>query len=178
MQGLESADSEQIAQAFIERFAACIFDAARNDSEAQGMDVKEFLDGAEIVWAQPAQAILNLGRVQASAVPCVTNVAQQAGIRLPDNLGVDVADRLAANVDSPPWAKEMEARIRAHIASHSAIALTGLLVKCRSNGCNVMMGGRDVPIFDYDFDVFAEQNGFLHAVIGGDERSRFVWLQR
>ena len=176
-QGLGSADSEQIAQTFIERFAECVFDAARRDYEAQGLDLKEFLDGAEIVWAQPVQS-LNLRRVQSSAVPCVTNVAQQAGIRLPDNLGVDLADRLAVNVDSPPWANEMEARIRAHIASYSSIKLSGLLVKCRTNGCNVMMGGRDIPIFDFEFDVFAEQNGFTHAVVGGDERSRFVWLQR
>jgi len=53
-----------------------------------------------------------------------------------------------------------------------------LLVKCRQEGCNALIGGHDIPIFDLDFDVFAERNGFHHALVGGDSNHRTVWLQR
>ena len=41
-----------------------------------------------------------------------------------------------------------------------------------------MLTGRDIHIFDFEFDVFAEQNGFQHAVLRGDGNMRLVWLQR
>jgi hypothetical protein len=72
----------------------------------------------------------------------------------------------------------MEARIREHIASHPRLEITDTLTTCREEGCSVMLVGRDIRIFDLEFERFAEQNGFEHAVLGGDSDRRFVWLQR
>jgi hypothetical protein len=178
--GLAPADSEPIAQRLIDGLAGCIFEAARDEYEARGIGLKEFLDGAEIVWSQPLEmGIRNLSQIQSRAAPCVANASQQAGIPMPVSYGPaadQITERFSAGLESPPWAAEMEARIRDHIASHPSLALTRTLVKCRNDGCNVMLVG-DVRIFDLDFDRFAEQNGFRHAVLGGDT-TRFVWLQR
>jgi hypothetical protein len=178
-QGLAPVDSEKVVQGFIEGFADCLFEAVRKEYEAQGMGFKEFLDGAEMVWTQTL-AYINLNRVQSAAVPCVTNISQQTGIPLPANFGSagSQVDRVEPLPPSPPWAADMEARIRDHIASYPAPSITGVLVKCLENGCNALMVGRDIRIFDLEFDVFAEQNGFKHAVLGGDSSRRFVWLQR
>jgi hypothetical protein len=40
------------------------------------------------------------------------------------------------------------------------------------------MVGRAIRIFDLEFDVFAEQNGFGRAVLRGDSNARSVWLPR
>jgi hypothetical protein len=53
-----------------------------------------------------------------------------------------------------------------------------VLVECRQEGCNALIGGHDIPIFDLDFDVFAARNDFRHAIVGGDPNHRTVWLQR
>ena len=180
-QGLAPIDSEQTAQRFIEGFADCLFEAARREYETQGISVEEFLDRIEIVWTQPVESTTNLNRVQSAAAPCVANVGQQAGIPFPANFGTaanEISERFSAEIESPPWADEMEDRIRDHVASQPELVLTGLLVTCRENGCNVMMVGRDIRIFDLEFDVFAEQNGFKHAVLGGDSNRRLVWLPR
>jgi hypothetical protein len=178
--GLAAADSEPIAQRFIDGVADCIFEAARNEYEAQGVALKEFLDGTEIVWSQPIEmGTRDLRPIQSRAAPCVADASQQAGLPMPASYGSaadDIIERFSAGLESPPWGAEMEARIRDHIASHDR-ALAGILVKCRDDGCNVMMVG-DVRIFDLEFDRFAEQNGFQHAVLGGDTSHRLVWLQR
>jgi len=62
-----------------------------------------------------------------------------------------------------------------------------LLVKCRQEGCNALIGGHDIPIFDLDFDVFAERSASitpLSAAIAITEQCRynansvFLWLGR
>jgi hypothetical protein len=179
-QGLAQADSEPIAQRMIEGIADCLFEAARQQYEAQGIDLRDFLDWAEILWSQPVEASATPSRVAAAAAPCVDNASQQAGISLPtgfESPGSDIAARFSAGLESPPWAGDMEARIRDHIAAHSAVPPTRLLVKCRDSGCNAMLVGRDIQIFALQFDLFAEQNGFKHAILGGDSY-RFVWLER
>jgi hypothetical protein len=72
----------------------------------------------------------------------------------------------------------MEARIRDYVASYSAPEIETAFVKCIEKGCNVMLVGRDIRIFDLDFDVFAEHNGFQGALVGGDSNLRVVSLQR
>ena len=48
----------------------------------------------------------------------------------------------------------------------------------RDDGCNVLIAGHDIRVFDLESDRFAEQNGFRHAIVGGDSGLRTVWLQR
>jgi hypothetical protein len=130
-------------------------------------------------WAQ-AMAYLGLNRVQAAAVPCVANVSQQTGVPLPANFGSGASqiDNVAPQSPPPAWAADMDARIREHIASYPGSAVADVLVDCSEEGCNVYLVGPDIRIFDLEFDVFAEQNGFAHAVLRGDGDLRFVWLQR
>jgi len=177
--GLARVDSERVAQRFRDGLADCLFEAARTEYEAQGIGLKEFLDGAEMVWMR-ALGYINLNRVPSTAVPCVANISQQTGVPLPADFGSagSYLDRMPPVPPSPTWGADMEARIREHIASYAAPSITSVLVKCVDNGCNAFIVGRDVRIFDLEFDVFAEQNGFKHAVLGGDSNRRFVWLQR
>jgi hypothetical protein len=180
-QGLARADSEQIAQRMIEGLADCLFEAALEEYEAHGVGVRDFMDLAEILWNQPVELSANPNLVASVAEPCTTNVSQQAGIPLPagaESPGRDIAARFSAGLESPIWAAEMEARIRDHIASYPDLTLSRLLVKCREDGCNVMMVGRAVPFFELEFDHFAEQNGFTQVTPGGNRDRRFVWLQR
>jgi hypothetical protein len=172
--GLAPEDSERLAQQFVEGVADCLLEAVRKEYEARGKP-----DGDEMSWTQ-TMAYINLNRVQSAAVPCVANISQQAGIPLPADFGAagSRTDDIAPEPLSPRWAADMEARIRDHVASYSAPAIKTVLVKCIEEGCNVTLIGRDIRIFDLEFDVFAEQNGFQHAVLRGDSNMRFVWLQR
>ena len=72
----------------------------------------------------------------------------------------------------------MESRIRQYVASRPVPEITQVVVRCIEEGCNVTLVGDDIRIFDLQFDVFAEQNGFQHAVLGGDKELGLVWLQR
>jgi hypothetical protein len=180
--GLASADSQRIAQQLVDEVAGCIFEAALAESAASGVDRQEFLTGAEVIWSQPTEASVGvIGRgVRSSAVPCVANAYQLAGITMPDyfaSAGNEVPEPITSSAP-PPWAAEMEVRLREHISSYRALDLTGVLVKCREQGCQALIVGHDIPIFDLEFDVFAERNGFRSAIVGGDSSHRIVWLQR
>jgi hypothetical protein len=72
----------------------------------------------------------------------------------------------------------MERRIREYVASRPDLGVTDAVVECREQGCRALLVGRDIRIFDFDFDVFAEQNGFQRAMVGGDRNGRSVWLER
>jgi hypothetical protein len=181
--GLASPDSQQIAQRLIDAIADCAFEAARSEYEAQGIGLDEFLNGAEAVWSRPAELdIARFSQVQVRAVPCIATAFAQAGIPAPPNLGSagnEFAERFSSgSAPPPPWASEMEARIREHVSSYPGLDLTRAIVTCRDEGCSVLMVGHDIRIFDLEFDQFAEQNGFRHAIIGGDRARRHVWLQR
>ena len=173
-QGLAPEDGERIAQRFLEGLADCLLEAVRNEHEARGNP-----DQRGMSWTQ-VLAYVNLNRIQSAAVPCASNISQQTGIPLPASFGSGGSrrDDIPEETPAPPWAPEMEARIRDYVASYSEPAIRSVIVECDEPGCNVTLVGRDIRIFELDFDVFAEQNGFKHAVLRGDSDSRFVWLQR
>jgi hypothetical protein len=83
-------------------------------------------------------------------------------------------------VESPPWADEMENTILAYIAERPALELTDLQVQCAESGCVIFMGGKEIPVYQLNFDVFAEEHGFANAVIRGSDGSdrRIVFLRR
>ena len=71
----------------------------------------------------------------------------------------------------------MEAKLRAHIDRYRGESLTDLRIKCEERGCVVLMQGQHIRIFDFEFDRFAEENGFASAFVGGDAARRTVWLR-
>jgi hypothetical protein len=181
--GLAPADGERIAQQLVDGVADCMLEAARAEYESRGVGLKEFLDTVEIAWTQQPRelSVDNLRQIQARAAPCIAAASEQAGIPMPSDFGrraTELVERFSAGLESPPWAGDMEARIRAHIDSHPEVTVTGTFIKCRVDGCNVMLEGHDVRIFELEFDRFAEQNGFARAALGGDSGRRFVWLER
>ena len=82
-------------------------------------------------------------------------------------------------VESPPWADEMESTILAYIARHP-LKLTTLQVQCADTECVIFMGGENLPVYQMDFDVFAAEHGFADAIIRGSDGSdrRIVRLRR
>ena len=177
-EGLSEEDAERMAKHFIEGYADCEFDAARKQYEARGVSVDEFLDRAEQGWSHVLDGY-DVNRVLSALAPCLANLHQQTGISLPfDYTSVGSSDE--RNIPPPPplWAAEMESRIRDHVASRPELGVTDVLVDCREAGCNVILVGRDIRVFDFGFDVFAEQNGFTRAVLRGTSNHRLVWLKR
>jgi hypothetical protein len=178
-QGLSRSDGERVAQQLNEGLADCLFETSRRAYEAQGKSVDELLDSAEAAWTETL-AYINSKQIRSAALPCAANISQQNGVALAANFllggGRDVP--IPTHTTKPPWAADMEARIRDHIASHPDIAVSDVLTACEDNGCTVFMTGRDIRVFDLDFDVFARQNGFEKAVLSGDSNGRSVWLQR
>jgi len=177
-QGLSRADAEQIGKRAVEGIADCYFDAGRTQYEAQG-NLNEFLDHADINWIEAA---LRLNRVRSAMLPCLTNIRQQTGLPLPlvDEQAPrgSLDERVALPPPPPPWAAEMDSRIREHIAAHPGLGVTDVSIQCREEGCSALLVGSDIHIFDFEFDAFAEQNGFQKAVIGGQRDRRSVWLER
>jgi hypothetical protein len=186
--GLSRADSDAIARRFFADVAECAFEGARKQYAAAGTDFAELVAGAERVWSQENDAGIGVEVVAMREMPCVADAAQRAGIVLPPDLvaryAARVPDELSRSAAEfphaarPPWADAMEAAIRAHLARYPSVALTSLYAECKANGCSVVIQGRDIPIFDLEFDVFAERNGFDHALVSGDDARRVVWLQR
>jgi len=187
--GLSRADSDAVVRRFLADVAACAFETARRQYAAQGADFAEFVAGAERVWSQESAAAgIRLDSVAMTDMPCVADAAQRAGIVLPADLVARYAARVPdvlsrdgpalPSVARPRWADAMEAAIRGHLASYPTLVLTRVYAQCGERGCFVVMDEPDVPIFDLEFDVFAERNGFDHAVVGGDERRRTIWLPR
>ena len=179
--GLARLDSERIVDEFAAGIADCLFEVARRDNEARGYTLEEFLHGAKMVWTTPGSSI-DLKHLPSSTASCAINVSQQAG--LPLAVGFEPRQRrgsepaeVPASASGPSF-DEAEAAIRSHIAHHPELALTDLFVHCEARGCEILMQGHDIRIFDLEFDRFAEQNGFRHAVVGGDAGFRTVWLQR
>lgn len=107
-------------------------------------------------------------------------VAQAAPLRMEPNILAVIEGQPFPYVESPPWSDEMESTILAYIAEHPALQLTDLQVQCAESGCVVFMGGKEIPIYQMNFDVFAEKHGFANAVIRGSDGSdrRIVFLRR
>jgi hypothetical protein len=179
-QGLSRVDAEKVAQRFVEGYADCLFDATRRQYESQGTSLNEFLEHAERSWTQ-LLAAFQLNRVRSRMASCMANISQQTGIPLgsPDYAsGGSFDDRITPPPPLPSWAAEMDSRIRDHVASRPDLGVTDVLIECREEGCSVMLVGRDIRIFEFEFDVFAQQNGFQKAVLRGDSTRRLVWLER
>jgi hypothetical protein len=179
-EGVAQPDSEAAVHRFIEGFTNCIFDAARGEYEVQGMSVNEFLDAAETGSWFRTWEYLSSKRVRRAAVSCVGNVSQQNGMPMMPNFeygGLDV-DRIEPSPPVPPWASGMDSRIRDHVASYPDAGVTSVEVQCEEAGCSVALFGRAIRVFDLEFDMFAEQNGFAHAIAGNRVgNARIVWLQ-
>jgi hypothetical protein len=111
-----------------------------------------------------------------------SNVSQQAG--LSQAVGFEARQRrlseptdVAASA-SAPNPNQTEAAIHTHVAKYPDVVITDLFVHCERRGCEILMRGENLPAFALEFDRFAEENGFRHAVVLGDETLRSVWLQR
>jgi hypothetical protein len=178
--GLAQSDAERIVDEFAHGIATCLFENARKDYETRGYTRDEFTRGAELIWA--SGGTFDLKRLPPSVAPCVTNVGQQAG--LAEAVGFEPRQRRpGAPTDVPastsaPNPDETEAAIHSHIAKYPDLAVTDLFVHCEARGCEILMRGEKLQVFELEFDRFAEENGFLHAVVLGDESFRTVWLQR
>jgi len=73
----------------------------------------------------------------------------------------------------------MESAILSHIGRHPGLKLTNLQVQCAEDGCLILLIGRDIPVYELDFDVFATEHGFSAALIRGDGiQDRTVFLRR
>jgi hypothetical protein len=176
-QGLSREDAERMGQRAVEGYADCLFESVRRQYEAQG-NLSEFLDHTDdIAWLEAAAT---LSSVRAATAPCLANVAQQVGITLPASpaSGGNLDERITLPIEPPSWGAEMERRIRDHVASRPELGVTDVVVTCREQGCSALLVGRDIRIFEFEFDVFAEQNGFQKAVVGGQANGRSVWLER
>jgi hypothetical protein len=173
--GLARSDSERMVNEFANGLVDCLFEAALADNKSR-YTLDEFLHGAEMLWTNGTSQI-DPQRVPTSAVGCAANVAQQAGL----SIDFEPSNRRGTEPVVPASgmnAREMEATILGHIATHPELALTDLFVHCDPRGCEVLMQGRDIKIFDLEFDRFAEQHGFQRTVVAGEANFRTVWLQR
>jgi hypothetical protein len=100
-------------------------------------------------------------------------------LRTEPNIVTLITGRPLPDVESPPWSDEMESAILSHIGRHPGLKLTNLQVQCADDGCLILLIGRDVPVYELDFDEFATENGFGAALIRGDGiRDRTVFLRR
>jgi len=174
-QGLSREDAERMGERFLEGYVDCEFDTMRDEYEAQGATVDTFLDRAEQGWPHVLDGY-DANRARRAMAQCVANLSQQTGI--PWSVDYSAAGNAEEQIAPPPWAAEMEGRIRDHVASRPELGVTDVLVDCREAGCYVVLAGRDIPIFDFDFDAFAEQNGFARALLRGESNRRLVVLER
>ena len=151
--GLSPSDSAHIVQTLFDALAECHFEAARRRYEAYGLTLEQFISGAEEVWnGTPAEDFAILAEPNLLTEPRVAGAA------------------------SPDWASQMEANILAHIERYPNVVLTDLRIKCEERGCAVLMRGRNIQVFRFELDRFAEENGFARALPYGNESQRTVWL--
>ena len=174
-QGLSREDAERMGERFLEGYVDCEFDAVREQYEARGASLNEFLDRAEQSWPHVLNGF-DANRARRAMAQCVANLSQQTGI--PWSVDYALAGSAEEQVAPPPWAADMEIRIRDYVASRPELGVTDVLVDCREPGCYVVLVGRDIPIFEFDFDAFAEQNGFARALLRGESNRRLVVLER
>ncbi len=95
----------------------------------------------------------------------------------------NILDTLGARLPpivSPDWADEVEAKILDHIALYPNVLANTVQVQCQEDACTVLIQA-DHPIdpFQFEFDRFAEANGFKSAVIHAtDYNARIITLLR
>jgi hypothetical protein len=196
--GLAPADSANIVQDLIEGLTDCYFEATRLQYETHGVPLDDFVRGAHEVWnsTPPEYRYVSVENVASHAPECLADVSQQAGITIEvdanrlisiteSDLGFDLwsqpnllAQRDGAAIVSNDWSEQMEAKIFAHIAMYSNVALTDVRIKCEERGCVIQMQGPKIEIYQFEFRRFAEENGFLSAELGGPDYRRIVTLRK
>jgi hypothetical protein len=204
--GLAASDAEKIVQQFMDALAVCQFEAARREYESAGVSAADFLQGAEEVWSDERRSSrgVSVNAVASLAWTCASDAAQQAGIHLEapagalDSraaLGIPPAPQRAARLEpniltalgvnappvvSPDGSDEMEAKILRYVSSYPNLALTSLQVQCQIELCVVLMqADKPIDVFQFEFDRFAEENGFESAVIQSPApNARYVTLRR
>ena len=107
------------------------------------------------------------------------NEPESKPLRTEPNIVTLITGRPLPDVESPPWSDEMESAILSHIGRHPGLKLTNLQVQCAEDGCLILLIGRDIPVYELDFDAFATEHGFSAALIRGDGiQDRTVFLRR
>ena len=192
--GLSPSDSDRVVQTLFDELAACHFEATRRRYESYGVTFEQFLRGAEEIWGgTPApERILSVSSVSKVAPQCVLQASQRAGIPIdvdltsspgptaPADFGILAEPNLLRSTrvatDSSTWAGQMQAKLQAHVMRYPDVALDDLRIRCDQRACLVLMRGHGIQIFQFEFDVFAEQNGFASVQPYGDESQRMIWL--
>jgi hypothetical protein len=101
----------------------------------------------------------------------------------PGRLRPNILDSLGTRlppVVSPDWADEMEAKILEHIALYPDVLANSVQVQCLEDACTVLIqADHTIDPFQFEFDRFAEENGFKSAVIHTtDFNARIITLLR
>lgn len=101
----------------------------------------------------------------------------------PGRLRPNILDALGARlppVVSPDWADEVEAKILDHIALYPDVLANSVQVQCLEEACTVLIqADHAIDPFRFEFDRFAEANGFKSAVIHTtDFNARIITLLR
>lgn len=199
-QGLAASDSTVIVDTFLAGLADCTFETTQSAYESYGLSREEFVKGAEDLWKSipPEYRSISVRGIAGSSPHCAAVVSQQAGIALPavsentastasppDDFGIWSAPNLLADPAGERAAlaanertDEMEAKLLAYVTGLGEAGIEVLRIKCEARGCMLLMLGNDIDVFRFDFDAFAEANGFQSALIGGEASHRVVTLRR
>ena len=107
------------------------------------------------------------------------NEPESKPLRTEPNIVAVITGRPLPDIESPPWSDEMESTILSYIGQHAGLKLTSLQVQCVERGCLILLIGRDIPVYELDFETFAAEHGFNAALIRGDGiEARTVFLRR
>ena len=101
----------------------------------------------------------------------------------PGRMRANILDSLGTRlppVVSPDWADEVEAKILDHIALYPDVLANSVQVQCTEDACTVLIqADHTIDPFQFEFDRFAEANGFKSAVIHTtDFNARIITLLR
>jgi hypothetical protein len=99
--------------------------------------------------------------------------------RMRPNILASLGARLPP-IASPDWADEVEAKILEHIALYPDVLANTVQVQCQEDACTVLIqADHTIDPFQFEFDRFAEANGFKSAVIHTtDFNTRIITLLR
>jgi hypothetical protein len=150
---------------------------------------REPFNGAPIE-RQASEEVSNSGeqppRTAAAAEPAARESGANDQRELPAKPGrmrPNILDALGARLPpivSPDWADEVEAKILDHIALYPNVLANSVQVQCQEDACTVLIqADHAIDPFQFEFDRFAEANGFKSAVIHTtDYNARIITLLR